>query len=343
MNINEGPYAGLKTESCQWEVASTLQTRLAVWEPTFMYKANALCNQLGLDVDLAGSSIGWAMECYQRGIITEHDADGLKLQWGDAGVALELIRKIAYREGFGSILAEGCFRASDIIGRGSDKYCMQIKKQDLYENLRGANGWALGTTTSTRGGGHTTGAVGIEMAPSLNVEKARKVFGLTPKDNPHKSEEYNGKPKMVKYTEILSRVCNSLSVCLFNTNWLDLDLPGLEELAELYSAATGFETSVDDFERLTMKQLNLEKAFNLRHTDFDRKDDMPTPRALNEPIPTGNLAGLKIDEGEWNKMLDEYYDLHGWDRIKSFPTKKTLIDLGLEDVVNDLTNIGKLG
>jgi len=343
MNITEGPYAGLKTESCQWEVVSTLQSRLAIWEPTFMYKANAFCNQLGLDVDLAGSTIGWATECYQRGIISEKDSDGLKLSWGDAGVALELIRKIAYREGFGNILAEGCFRASDIIGRGSSKYCMHIKKQDLYENLRGSNGWALGTTTSTRGGGHTTGAVAVETAVTLNPEQARKFYGLGPEVNPHKPWEYSGRAKMVTYTEIISRVCNSLSVCLFNTNWADLDMPGLEELAELYSAATGFETSGEDFRRLTMKQLNLEKAFNLIHTDFDRKDDMPTSRDLNEPIPTGNLSGGKIDEGEWNKMLDEYYDLHGWDRKTSFPTREALVKVGLEMVGKDLEKTGKLG
>ena len=102
--------------------------------------------------------IGWAMECYQRGILTDKDTDGLKLNWGDAGVALELIRKISYREGFGNILAEGCARAADMVGRDSGYYALHIKGQDLYEPCRGALGWSLGTTTSTRGGGHTTGA-----------------------------------------------------------------------------------------------------------------------------------------------------------------------------------------
>ena len=92
-----------------------------------------------------------------------------------------------------------------------------------------------------------------------------------------------------------------------------------------------------------MKQLNLEKAFNLRFTAFDRKDDMPTPRDLNEPIPKGKLAGVKIDEEKWNGVLDDYYDLHGWDRKTSFPTRRTLVDLGLGDVANDLEMIGKLG
>ena len=340
LHITEGPYAGLKTECNQWEVMGTLQGRLAVWEPTFMLKINAVCNKLGLDVDAVGGAIGWAMECYQRDILKETDTDGLKLNWGDAGVILELTRKIAYREGFGDILAEGCARAADILGRDSRYYAMHIKGQDLYEPLRGANAWALGVTTATRGGGHTSGAPVCETVPNLDLKKAKEIFGV---DNADQSTAYEGKAKMVKVMEVVHRVCNSFGVCMWNTIAWDLGMPGLPELTELYSAATGWETSAEDLERLTMKQLNLEKAFNLRFTAFDRKDDMPTPRDLNEPIPKGKLAGVKIDEEKWNELLDDYYDLHGWDRKTSFPTRRTLIDLGIGDVANDLEMIGKLG
>jgi aldehyde:ferredoxin oxidoreductase len=337
--VTEGPYAGLKTEANQWEALDTLQTRLAILEPTFMFKANALCNQLGLDIDAAGGPIGWAMECYQRGILSEKDADGLKLNWGDAGVALELIRKISYREGFGDILAEGCARAADIIGRDSGYYAIHIKGQDLYECCRGALAWTLGTTTSTRGGGHTTGAPVCETHPKLDVEKARKVYGIS---NPDKAQEYEGKAKMVAYVEALHRITNSLGICHFSTTWFDVDLMDFNELAALYSAATGWETSVDDLKRIAEKQLNLEKAFNLRHTCFDRKDDLPTPRDRSEPIPSGALTGWKMDMEKFNKMLDEYYDLHGWDRETSFPKRETLVNLGLGYVADDLEKLGKL-
>ena len=100
---------------------------------------------------------------------------------------------------------------------------------------------------------------------------------------------------------------------------------------------------MEDLKRMTMRQLSLEKAFNLRHTDLGRKDDLPTARDLNEPIPTGPVAGWKIDLEKYNRMLDEYYDLHGWDRETSYPKRKTLTDLGLESVANDLERIGKLG
>lgn len=340
MYINEGPYCGLKTEICQYETLATMTGRLAVEEGTFMFKAQALCNQLGIDVDAAGPVIAWAMECYQRGIIDKNDTDGLELRWGDAGTILELIRKMCYREGFGNILAEGSFRAADIVGRGSDYYAIHIKRLDLYEVCRGSLGWSLGVTTSTRGGGHTTGAPLCETVPGLDVEKAKVVYGVK---NPDKPQEYEGKAQMVKYGEILQRVNNSLGICHYNTTYWDVNQPDLEELAELYSAATGWETTVENLETIAMRQLNLEKALNLRFTDFDRKDDLPAPRELKEPIASGNLRGWKMDERKYDEMLDEYYDLHGWDKKTSYPARKTLVNLDLGGVADDLEEIGKLG
>ena len=340
MHVTEGPYAGLITESNQWEVVATIQGRLAIREPAFMLMANALCNQYGLDVDAAGAAIGWAMECFQRGIIDEKDTGGLTLNWGDAEVSLALIGKMARREGFGNLLAEGCARAADILGRGSDQYALHIKGLDLYESCRGAMGWSLGATTSTRGGGHTTGGAIIETMGGLDVEKAKEVYGI---DNPHKPQEYENKARLVYFNEALQRLNNCMGICHYNTSYFDPNLPSIPQMAELYSAATGIERSVEDLKRIAMRQLNLEKALNLRFTDFDRKDDMPTPRDLNEPIATGNFAGVKIDREKYEKMLDEYYELHGWDPKTSFPTRKVLEELGLSSVADDLEKIGKLG
>jgi aldehyde:ferredoxin oxidoreductase len=304
-----------------------------------MVMANVLCNQLGIDVDAAGAPIGWAMECYEKGMIDESITGGLSLKWGDVDVILKLIRMMGNREGFGDILAEGCARAAEIVGRSSSECAVHIKGLDLYEPCRGSMAWCLGATTSTRGGGHTTGGPVIETIAGLDVEKAREVYGV---DNPHKPQEYDGKAAMVTFGEALQRANNCMGVCHWNTAYFDPNLPGLPELAELYSSATGRETTVDDLKRIMMRQVNLEKALNLRFTAFDRKDDMPAPRDLSEPIPTGPLAGWKMDEQKYNKMLDDYYDLHGWDRETSYPKRRTLVDLGLESVAEDLAKIGKL-
>ncbi len=341
VHFDDGPFEGLTCTNNQWEVVGTLQGRLAVWEPQFMFKVNALCDDLGLDVDMAGGAIGWAMECYQRGILTEHDTGGLKLEWGNVPLILELIGMIACRQGFGGDLAEGSARAAESLGRGSEYFSMHTKGQELYEVCRGAMAWALGTTTSTRGGGHTTGAPAMETTGALDPVKAAKVCDLTVKDVDPLG--YEGKPKFVMFTEALHRAANCLGICHFNTAWSNLDSMSLPEMAEMYSAATGWETSVADLKALTMKQLALEKAFNLRHTNFGRKDDMPTPRDLKEPIPTGKLAGWKIDESRWNDMLSEYYQMHGWDRDTGYPTRMTLEGFGLGYVADDLEKIGKLG
>jgi len=340
LEITDGPWAGLKTEACQHEVVSTLQTRLAIWEPTFMFKANALCNSMGMDVDAAGGAIGWAMECFQRGIIDESDTGGMKLEWGDAETALELIRMISYREGFGNLLAEGSARAADILGRDSSYFAMHMKGQDLYEPCRGSNGWMLGTVVSTRGGGHTTGAIVLETTPGLDPEKGHEVYGV---DNIDKPLDYEGKPEAVIYMEAVSRMANCLGICLYSTTCLDMYQTDLSQMADLYSAATGWDVSVDDLKEMAMKQLNMEKALNLRFTDFDRRHDKPTPRDWQEPIPTGNLTGWKIDHDEFNKMLDRYYELHGWDKKTSYPTRHTLEGLGLKQVADDMEKIGKLG
>lgn len=340
LHITEGPYAGLKTEACQHEAMGTLQTRLAVWEPTFLFKANALCNQMGLDVDAAGGAIGWAMECFQRGIIDEKDSDGQPLLWGDAETILGLIEKISHRRGFGDLLAEGCARAADLLGRDSGYYAMHMKGQDLYEPCRGSNGWLLGTATSTRGGGHTTGALVIETVADMDAEKAARVYGADGVDKPL---AYEGKAVMVQYMEAVSRIANCLGICLYSTTCWDVEQTDLPQMAALYSAAVGREMSVAELKTAAMRQLNLEKVFNLRFTNFDRRDDMPTPRDLKEPIPTGNLTGWKIDGEKYNRMLDDYYERHGWNRETGFPRKKTLVDLGLGYAADELENIGKLG
>jgi aldehyde:ferredoxin oxidoreductase len=164
-----------------------------------------------------------------------------------------------------------------------------------------------------------------------------KLYGIDPKDVDPLS--YEGKPEIVIFTESLQRAANCLGICHFNTVWNDLDFIGLPEMAELYSSATGLEISPEEIKTITLRQLNLEKAFNIRHAKFSRKDDMPTARDLAEPIPTGKLAGWKIEIDKWNGMLDKYYELHGWDLKTGYPTKHTLDTLGLGSVYDDIHNI----
>ena len=339
--VNDGPHAGLRSEGYQFEALADFNGKLAIEDPSSCIKLNSYCNELGVDIDAVAGSIGWAMECYQRGIIDERDTDGLKLNWGDVGVILELTRKIAYREGFGNTLAEGCARAADLVGRGSDYYAMHIKGQDLYEVIRGAVGWGLGVCVSTRGGTHTTGAPVLETSTKgLDEELSRKIYdGVSTVTQPL---VYEGKAKLVAFTERLHRVNNSLGICHFATVWSNPDALNFDDLAELYSAATGWETTEEDLRRAATRMLNVEKAFNILHAGFSRKDDYPTPRDLEEPIPTGSAAGWRLEKERWDQLLDEYYDINHWDKNTSYPTKKCLDELDLKEIADDLKKGGKL-
>ncbi|MFZ7133172.1 MAG: aldehyde ferredoxin oxidoreductase family protein [Eubacteriales bacterium] len=340
LEITDGPYKGLISEGNHWEPFGTIVARCGCKEPTFMVKVSAYCNQLGVDFNLAGCAIAWAMECYQRGILTKEDTDDIALEWGDEPVILEFIRKISYREGFGNILAEGSKRAADIIGRNSAYYALNIKGQDLYECLRGSNAWALGATVSTRGGGHTTGTCGFEQLISIDKEKSFKVLGVRNVDDPL---TYEGKAEVTYLYEVLHRVNNCTGICHQNTIYNNLDYMDVTDIAELLSAATGIEFSKDDIEEITMRQLNVEKAINARFTNFTRKDDLPTLRDQTEPLKNGKMDGWKLDMDKYNQMLDQYYILHGWDKETAYPTRSILEKYELGYVADELERIGKIG
>lgn len=344
LRISEGPYKGLEAEPNQWECMGGLMAKLAVGEPTFAVMINAVCCQLGLDIDLPANTIAWAVECFERGILTAEDTDGMELRWGDEAMILELTHKIAKRQGFGNLLAEGAARAAQAIGRGSEEYAMHIKKQDLYESLRGMNGWALGTMVSTRGGAHTTSSPWCEQNLNpIDDETGFRVFNIRNFNKAKEPTGYEGKAEMVYQTEIITRALNSTGVCLYNAIFQDYTFTNIHDLAEMVSAATGKEHSLVDMEEIAMRQINLEKAINLRFTDFDRKDDVPGQKRHFEEIPSGPLKGWKLSRERYDEMLDEYYELHGWDRGTSYPKREVLEKLGLGNVADDLERIEKLG
>ena len=197
----------------------------------------------------------------------------------------------------------------------------------------------MGTCVSTRGGGHVTGAPTCEWVQALDKDKALEIFGITTANQPL---AFEGKVRLVEYFERLHKIANSLGVCHFCTTWSDVHMTGFPELAELYSAATGWETTETDLRRISTKILNVEKAFNLIHTNLGRKDDYPPPRDLTEPVPSGTFAGFRLTKKDWDDLLDEYYEMNHWDKRTGFPTRTYLEELGLGQVADDLERVGKL-
>ncbi|RLE08997.1 aldehyde ferredoxin oxidoreductase [Candidatus Aerophobetes bacterium] len=328
--VKSGPYAGVYSKkletNCIWDFATTFDIDYA---PAII-KIQSLCSQYGMDIDGASCAIAWAFECYQRKIITDKDTEGLELKWGDYKVIIKLLKKIAYREGFGNILAEGSKRASEMIGRGSEKYSINVKGQDLREAIRVLKGWALGNVVSARGGAHTRGAP-LTESRRISQEISKKLWGVPTAGDP---TTYKGKATIVVYYERLHAMMDALGVCFFTSNWISPDLLGPADYAELFSAATGLEVTGEELMMIGERIHTVEKMFNVYHAGFTRKDDYPPKRLMEEPIKSGPFKGEYLEREKWDKMLDEYYELHNWDKKTGLPTKQTLQKMGLEWILN---------
>ncbi len=331
-SIDHGPYKGRKCHKAEANTVWNFGGRLAVDDVSAILSIQEECCQLGLDIDNTASVIAWAIDCYQNRIITKADTDGLELDWGKSGVILELLRKIAHREGFGNILAEGSLKASQIVGKESEKYAFHMKGQDLIEGIRSMKGWALGVVVSARGGTHTRGALATESR-GYSTEDSQKIFGVkTAGIGP----TYEGKAKVVSYFEYVHSLLDSLGVCFFTGNWTTPEGLTPEELAQFYSLATGIDLQESGLMKTGERIHNVEKMFNVYHARFTRNDDYPPKRLMEEPIKSGPLKGELLREADWTKMLDEYYILHGWDPSTSWPTKEKLEELDLLECLDIL-------
>jgi aldehyde:ferredoxin oxidoreductase len=312
---------------------------LGIDDPGFILRAHALCSQFGLDIDAAGSVIAFAFDCFERGLLTAADTDGLLLRWGDSRAAERLLEMLALRQGIGDLLAEGALRAARQIGGGAEALVAHLKGHEHFEALRAAPGWALGTAVALRGGGHLDGAPSIEFGEPWGPEACEAAFGDRSLADP---AVYAGKAAVVSYFEKVKASTDALGLCYFITQWYDPALLGPADLADLLNAAAG--TDYDDAALLQVGDRihNVGKAFNTLHAGFERRDDYPAERFFAEPIASGSRAGTAIDRRKWEALLDEYYREKGWDERSGRQGADRLLALGLHEVVGDLRNAGLL-
>ena len=340
LQVQSGTYSGTEINKMEANSIVNFSARLGIDSPEFVIKAHNMCQRYGLDVDNTSGVIAWAFECYQRGLINKGDTGGLELNWGDQAIVLELMEKIAYRKGIGDLLAEGCLKASRLIGEGSEQFCIHVKGQELYENLRAQKGWALGVVVSERAGGHTRGAPLTEQASRvISPEKSNEIWGIP---NASDTTSYSGKASLVSYFERFHAVLDSLGICYLVSNWTVPDLLGPQDCARLMSATTGHHCSSDEIMKTGEKIHTIGKLFNTIHAGFRREDDYPPKRMMNEPVQSGEFKGEHLPHSKWDTMLDEYYEIHGWDKETSWPTEETLKSLDLEEFVDDLRRLGRL-
>lgn len=299
--------------------------------------AHGLCNLYGLDVDQTSATVAWAIECFEKEILSPKDTAGLILRFGDGNCVSQLIQKIARREGVGDILAQGVVEAAKRIGRGSEEFAGLVKKASIMEQgMRSHRAWALGIVTSTRGVGHLRGSPGFE-AQKIPAEVSQKILGIGDISDP---TSYENKAALVVWMERYKGVIDMMGLCALPSMWMDMFLYSPDDIAELLNDLTGRSYSGNDLMRVGEKVQTLERAFNLLHAGLGRRDDMPPKKFVEIPVHEGIFKGERIDLEKWNRMLDEYYDLHGWDRESGWPTKKTLSSQGLGEVAAKLAEEG---
>ena len=335
-SLKEGRYKGAYGEGPEFTLTSMVGDRCGISDLEALLKMNQLLNEYGMDSAAFGGLIGWAMDCYERGILKKADTDGLELRWGNAEAVIELIHKTAKREGFGNILAEGERRAPQIVGRGSERYMHHSKGGIIIaEEPRALPGFGLAYLTSTRGSDHLRARYTLETIGN-GAQVAEKLFGNSDAANPKTPK---GKGKGVKWFEDLMTVIDSLGLCKFNyPGYLDV-IKTPEKLAKAYFIVTGVELSPEELLQIGERIYNVEKAFNVR-LGWKREDDnFSVPeKFLEEPLKDGPFKGQVFD---LDPMLDEYYQARGWGK-DGYQTREKLEALGLNEVADELAAKGKL-
>jgi aldehyde:ferredoxin oxidoreductase len=308
----------------EYETLAALGSCCGVDDLEAIVYANQLCNAYGLDTISTGVTIAWAMECFQRGLLTEEDIGGLALRFGDASAVVTLVEQIAHRQGFGDLLAEGCLRASQQIGQGTVKYAMQVKGQEIpMHEPRAKFALSLGYATSPTGADHMhnihdtdyVSEAGIQNIQSLGILEPLPVDDLGPK-----------KVRLTKYHIDWQVFYNCLGMCMF--------MPySREQIRDIVQGVTGWNSSVFELIKVGERALAMARAFNYRE-GFTPQDDAAHWRFSvpfeSDPHQGANVTSTAaISSKDMIQATTLYYGMCDWDEETGAPTASKLHELGV--------------
>ena len=310
-----------------WEAWGPLGTNCLIANPEALQEAYTLCNKYGLDAISTGAVISFAMECFEKGLITKETTGGVDLTWGNERAMIEMVKRIGEREGFGEVLGEGVRRAAEQIGGLAAEYAMHVKGLELpAHEPRATAGLALGYATGSIGAAH------MEASGSQNLENWLEI------DNPKTSPELGfpvaltrfaseGKGAIVAKTQDFGCILDSLAICLFLSlhQWVQPST-----YAGLLNSATGFNMTPGELMLAGERIFNIKRMISVRR-GISRKDDTLPPRILTQRLLEGGTRGNLPNLGV---MLNEYYSVRGWSE-EGIPTKKKLSQLGLEECMGE--------
>ena len=285
--------------------------------------ANDICNRYGLDTISAGSTIAFAIECYEKGIISSADTGGIELTWGNHQAIVAMCQQLARREGFGAVLADGAKVAAEKIGKGAEGYAIHIQGQEVpMHDPKYWPGWAttykLGGTPSehTEGAGDTVERRG--MPQGLRFTKIEKF-------------PYAGKGEALRESNAFGHVFSSAGLCLLGIFW---GVVGeAEDLVESLKAVTGWELTLGEVLETGDRIANIRQAFNLREALNPLEFKVPDRILGKPPLQIGPTAGVEVD---LDIQVKDYLEAMDWDLETAKPSKRRLLELGLEDVADVL-------
>jgi aldehyde:ferredoxin oxidoreductase len=290
-------------------------------------KANELCNKYGLDTISTGVTLAFAMECYENGILSKRETNGIDIKFGNDDAMLKIIEMIAKRKGIGNLLAEGTKIAAEKIGRGSEKFAMQAKGQELpMHDPRGKFGLGMAYAISPFGGDHIQAEHDVDFdfqAPDVYLEQA-KILGIL--ERLDRMDSSLKKVRMFYYLQNHFSFLDSLCGCVqafgpvrvFKLSWL----------VDLLSAITGWEIGLWELMKLGERGTTMSRIFNVRE-GFSSKDDK-IPKRFFKPILSGQLKGNHLKKKELEDAIKSYYRMIGWNSETGIPTKEKLYELEIE-------------
>jgi aldehyde:ferredoxin oxidoreductase len=323
--IRDGKWKGNKGEGPEYETANMFGSNCGISDMNAITMAGYRCNDYGLDTITTGSTIAFALECFSKGILTREQTGGLELNFGDSDLVIDLVEKIATRQGIGDLLAEGSRRVAEKLGQGSSRFAMNVKGLEMPAyDPRAAKITGLGYVTANRGGDHITGYIQLPTfvdMPMLIIDESQIKDPLMPTP-----EE----------TRVLLDLENALTVfdAIGGCKFMGILLTA-EDIAALIARATGWNFDVPEFRKAGERIYNLVRVFCARE-GITRENDILPERLMIEPLPEGPAKGMLVEKEVLEMLKDAYYEFRGWDKATGNPSPEKLEELNMKELIPDL-------
>jgi len=315
----------------EYETIGSLGSLCGINDLKAIAKGNQICNAYGLDTVATGNTIAFAMECFERGILSKKDTGGIELKFGNAEAMMTMAEMIAKREGFGDVLAEGTKRAAGKIGHGAIEYAMQIKGQELpMHEPRGKVGLGIGYAISPTGADHVHNIHDTMFTDEGRAMDELRELGI--QDTLPRLELSPAKVRMFQAVSNWIHFKNCAHLCMF--------IPfNHRHIRQIVNGATGWNTSVYELMKVGERALALARVFNARE-GYTAEDDI-LPERFYEAFTSGPLKGKGISREAMHQAIQTYYRMAGWDPERAVPTAEKLQELDLGWVVAELAKTAK--